>query len=115
MGKAAFLLKHAPSLEHKLHLLRAVSQIGVVAAQCESSVHGTQVFTAEHPGVGLEQSSLPLHCTHMPSVIEPAVIEHHGSAVPFFMHAAFEGHLTHLLLAVSQIGVAPEQFASLVH
>jgi hypothetical protein len=127
----------SPSAAHWLEIVQAVQvslaeQMGVAPEHCELAVQPTHLLVVvSQTGAVPEQSVLAVHCTHWPSA------RHEGAAGFLAAHwlavvqaaqvsaaeqmGAVAGQVvlvvqpTHLLLLVSQTGVAPEHWVLLVH
>ena len=100
--------EHPALVRHATHLLVVVSQTGVAPEQVVLSMHCTQVPLAEHAGaVGL----LAAHWAGVVHAVQTSFV-HMGVAPE---HPALVRHATHLLVAVSQTGVLPEQVLLSVH
>jgi len=122
---------------HAVHLLEAVSQIGVLPPQVELSVHSTQAPLVEQTarlasdkaahwvlavhgthllaavsqsGVSPEQSEFLVHWTQAPAEVQTARL---GSASA--PQSLEETHLRHLLASTSQMGAAGRQWPLPVH
>ena len=104
--------EHSALLEHGMHVLVAVLQMGEVPEQSEVIRHPTHVSLAVlHTGVGAMQSVLVKQATQAP--IWGPVSAHWGVA-PKPAQSAFDAHGAHMLVDRLQIGVVPEQFELLV-
>lgn len=98
-----------PALDrHCTHLFVVVSQTGVVPEQVLFSVHCTQVPLPEHAGAA---ALLAAHWLAVLQTVQTLAAQMGVTAG----QVALDTHATHLLVVVSQTGVAPEQVLFSVH
>jgi len=130
-GRVASAAAHSAPLVHPAHVFVAVLQIGVVSEQLALVRHWTHLFVVvSQTGVAPEHVVLSVHWTQAP------VAAHAGLVASAALHCAavvqapqvwllqigvvpeqlvLVKHCTHLFVAVSQTGVAPEHVELSVH
>ena len=92
------------------HLFVAVSQTGVAPEHCVFVVHWTHAPAEEQAGVA---GLLAAHWLAAVQAVQVWVVAEQMGVAP--EHVALAAQPTHLVVAVSQTGVAPEQVLSSVH